>query len=91
MVQRFANSLVHFYLINFLYCDDGLAIVNNATGPKMDRLRKDIITLFKNEGLSITIETNLLVTDFLDVTFDLRQGIYYPYRKPNNNPLYINT
>ena len=69
--------------------DDGLAVVKNASGPKLDKLRKDIIKMFKSHGLSITIEINLAVTDFLDVTFDLLTNKYYPYRKPNNEPLYI--
>ena len=34
-------------------------------------MRKDIISIFKNEGLSVTIETNLIETNFLDVTFNL--------------------
>ena len=41
----------------------------------MDRIRKDIIALFKSEGLSITIDTNLIETDFLDVSFNLE--IFY--------------
>ena len=73
-----------------LYRDDRLGVVNDANGPKLDRLRKDIIAIFKSEGLSITIETNLTETDFLDVTFNLHTGKYFPYRKPNNDPLYIN-
>ena len=52
-------------------------------------MRKNIIALFKNEGLSITIETNLFQTDFLDVTFKLATGKLFPFRKPNNQPLYI--
>ena len=67
-----------------LYRDDGLAVIENANGPLLDRLRKKIIALFKNEELSIIIETNLSVTDFLDVTLDLSRGKYYPYRKPND-------
>ena len=39
--------------------------------------------------MSITIETNLVETDFLDVTFNLPTGTYYPYNKPINAPLYI--
>ena len=73
-----------------LYRDDGLLVVHNANGPMLDRLRKDIIKLFKDEELNITIDTNLKVTDFLDVTFDLETGKYYPYRKPNNTTEYIN-
>ena len=57
----------------------------------MDRIRKDIITLFKSEGLSITIDTNLTETDFLDVSFNLEMDKFFPYRKPNNTPLYIHS
>ena len=75
-------ELVELYLLNRLstvidkssvglYRNDGLAAINNASGPKLDRIRKDVIVLFKEEGLSITIKTNLIETDFLDVTFNL--------------------
>ena len=56
----------------------------------MDKSRKKIIALFKEENLSITIDTSLDKTDFLDVTFNLKTGKYFQFRKPNNNPLYIN-
>ena len=74
-----------------LYRDDGLAIVHKANGPKVDRLRKDMISLFKDEGLSIAIDTNLIETDFLDVSFNLNTGKYFPFKKPNNTPLYIHS
>ena len=70
--------------------NDGLAAINNANGPKLVRIRKDIITLFKEEGLSITIETNLIETGFLDVTFNLATKKYFLFRKASNTPLYIN-
>ena len=49
-----------------LYRDDGLAIVHEANGSTVDRLRKNIIriSLFKDEGLSVTIDTNLIETNF---------------------------
>ena len=94
-------ELVRLYLLNrlstvidkssvSLYRDDGLAAINNTNGPKLDRIKKDIIALFKEEGLSVTIETNLIETDFLDVTFNLATKKYFPFRKANNTPLYIN-
>ena len=94
-------ELVGLYLLNQLstvidkssvglYRDDGLAAINNANGPKLDRIRKDIIALFKEEGLSITIETNLIKTDFLDVTFNPATKKYFPFRKAYDTPLYIN-
>ena len=89
MLNKLSNDINKYYV--GLYRDDGLAVVTNANGPKMDKLRKSITSLFKNEGLSITIDTNLIETDFLDVSFNTTNKIYKPYRKPNNNLLYINT
>ena len=94
-------ELVGLYLLNRLstvidkssaglYRDDGLAAINNSNCIKLDRIRKDIIALLKEEGLSITIETNLIETDFLDVTFNLVTKNYFPFRKANNTSLYIN-
>ena len=46
--------------------------------------------LFKEKfGLSITLDTDLTVVDFLDVTFDLHNEKFHPFRKPNDQPLYI--
>ena len=47
-------------------------------------------SIVKGEGLSITIDTNLTETDFLDVSLNLKNGSYSPYRKPDNYPSYIN-
>ena len=74
-----------------LYGYDGLAVIHKASGTKMDRIRKDITALFKSEGLSITIDTNLIETDFLGVSFNVEMVKYFPYRKPNNTPLYIHS
>ena len=72
-----------------LYRDDGLAILENASGPTSERIKKKIIKLFRQHELNITAETNLVKTNFLDVTFNLKSGKYWPYRKPNNQPLYV--
>ena len=73
-----------------LYRDDGLTAINSCSGPALDGTRKNIIALFKKKGLNITIETNLIETVFLDVTFNLVTEEYFSYRKPTNDPLYIN-
>ena len=51
-----------------------------------------LCTQFLEFGLKITAEVNHHVVNFLDVTFNLREESYrpYAYRKPNNDPLYIN-
>ena len=73
-----------------LYRDDGLAVISSFSGPVLDKRRKDIIYLFINEGLNITIDTNIIETYFFDVTFNLVNGKLFAYRRPNNKPLYIN-
>ena len=61
-------KLVGLYLLNplstvidkssvDLHKYDGLAAINNANGAKLDRIRKDIIALFQEEGLSILKQT----------------------------------
>ena len=74
-----------------LYRDDGLAVFKNISGPTAERMKNDITRHFKNDGLNITIQTNTKTVNYLDMTFNLNSGTYYPYRKPNDQPLYINT
>ena len=57
-----------------IYRDDGLAIHRRIPGPRMERMKKDLVALFKSHGLSITIDTNLESTNFLDITLDLGSG-----------------
>ena len=86
-------ELVGIYLfgkLSNIIDDNGLSVIENANRAKIDRLRKDVIAIFHNEGLKITIDTNLTTADFLDVTLDLFTGKYFPYRKPNDSPLYVN-
>ena len=64
--------------------------MQNIPKTEIERKKKQIVKVFKDCGLSITIEYNLKSVDFLDVTFDLVKDIYKPHRKPNNKPLYIN-
>ena len=73
-----------------LYIDDRLSVIENANRPKLDRFIKDEMVIFHIEGLKIPININLITVDFLDVTFDLFTGKYFPYRKTNDSPLYAN-
>ena len=74
-----------------LYRDDGLILLRNTNGQLTDRIRKNVIKLFKEIGFKIEIETNLKILNFLDVTFNLANSTYRPYRDPNDNLLYIHT
>ncbi|KAL9983795.1 hypothetical protein ACROYT_G006025 [Oculina patagonica] len=55
-----------------------------------DKARKAFSKVIGDLGLKITVQSNLKVVDYLDVTLNLTTGRYYPYRKPDNDPLYIN-
>ena len=67
-----------------------MSVFENTSEPKFDRLRKDVIAVFHNEVLNITIDTNLTTSDFIEITLDLFTGKQYPYRKPSDNSLYVN-
>ena len=93
-------ELVGLYLLNLLtnefgkhniglYRDDDLSCFQNISGPDSEKIKKKMCKIFKENHLNITVECNLTITDFLDVTFDLKSGTYYPYRKENNEILYI--
>ena len=69
--------------------DDGHSCFQNLSGPESEKTKKKLWKIFKKHGLNITVESNLQMTDFLGVTFDLRTRTSHPYRKVNNELLYI--
>ena len=74
-----------------LYRDDGLAALKNVNGRQADKSKKTLIEIFNSFGLKITVQTNQKVVNFLDITFNLHNGTFQPYRKPNDEPLYIHS
>ena len=74
-----------------LYRDDGLALLRNLNRQQSDKVRKKIIGVFKDIGFSLEIETNLKEVDFLDVSLNLSNGTYHPYKKPNARLLSIHS
>ena len=72
-----------------LYRDDGLA-TGFQTPRQLEIIKKKLCKIFKEHELSITIEANKKVVNFLDVTLDLNTGLYKPYIKPNDTPVYVN-
>ena len=84
LLQRFGIDFVG------LYKDDG-STAQILSKKQAVRAWKDIIAIFKSCGFTITVEINLPRMDMLDETFDLSSGKYWPYRKSNNEPLYIHS
>ena len=72
-----------------LYRDDGLGVLKNKSGPEAEKIKKEIQKLFKDNQLSITIQCNLKIVDYLDVTFNLSNSTYRPFCKPNNEITYV--
>ena len=79
------TSIINKFNIG-LYCDDALGIFQNVSKPEIERKKKAIV---KGCGLAITIQCNLKRVNFLDVTFDIENNLYKPFRKENNKPIYI--
>ena len=73
-----------------LYRYDGLGIFKNMSGPEVERNKKDLMRMFESTGLSITVKTNLKIPNFLNIHFEIKDNIYQPYKKLNDEPLYIN-
>ena len=93
-------KLVGTYMLNLLskkyskndfglYRDDGLAVLKNNSGPQSEQVKKNIQKIFKEHGLDIIIPCNMKIVNYLDVTFNLNDGTYKPYTKPNNEIKYI--
>ena len=59
------------------------------TARQANLAKDEIIRIFKQEKLTITIDVNHKVINFLDVTFDLNAALYKPYIKTNDCPQYI--
>ena len=69
-----------------LYRDDCLAIIKGSARV----IEKKVKVLFMKENLKIVVEPSAQTTDFLDVKLNLSTREYRPFRKPNDNPIYIN-
>ena len=72
-----------------LYRDDGLGTFE-ATPQRIERIKKSLCKIFKDNGLKITIEANLDVVNYLDITLNLTRNSFAPYTKPGNTTVYMN-
>ena len=58
--------------------------------PKLERIKKNFQSLLEKYGPEIITEYSKKVVNYLDVTFNLNDGTYKPYHKPDNKITYIN-
>jgi len=71
-----------------LYRDDGL-IFCEGTPRHIEQNKRQICNFFRKFNLSITIEANKKVVNFLDVTFNLNNQSYKPYTKQHSNQVML--
>ena len=68
--------------------DDGLSIFRNKSGIQLEKMKKKLQRLFKEYDLELTAESNLKIVNYLDVTFNLKDGTFRPYHKPDDQIQY---
>ena len=89
LVGLYMLSLLQHLAINVgLYRDDGLG-VSQLTHQETEQIIQEISRIFKQNDLSITSNVNHKKVDFLDVNLDLSSGLFKPYKKENDCPIYI--
>ena len=95
-----ACKLVGLYILNKLssrfgknnlglYRDDGLVLMEKATGGIAEKGKKDLTAAFNELCLKITATAKQKIVNFLDIKLDLNEETYQPYKKPNDDTLYI--
>ena len=67
-----------------LYREGGLVVFKNKSGPKLEKIKKSIQSIFRENELKIAVLCNLEIVDYLDVTFNLTDSSYHPFNKTNN-------
>ena len=72
-----------------IYRDDGLTVLKNKSGPQSEQVKKNTQNIFKKLGLDITVQCNMEVVNYVDVTFNLSDGTYKPHTIPNSEIKYM--
>ena len=70
------------------YKDDWLA-VSSQTNRQVEKTKQQIAKIFKDHGLSLEIQCNHTAMDFLDISLDLKSGLFKPFMKENNVIHYV--
>ena len=58
--------------------NDDIGVFKSTPEPEVDRKKKELNNIFKNNGLSINVKTSIKTADFLDIHFNLVKVIYHP-------------
>ena len=66
------------------YRDDGLGVKKDNSGPEIEKFKKNIQKVFKENKLYIVIKCNMKLVNYLDVRLNLNNSNYKLYHKPDN-------
>ena len=66
-----------------LYSDDRFAKLMNSSRSEAEKIEKNFQKLFKEKYLDNIFQSNLKITNYLDITLNVNNGSYLPYRKRN--------
>ena len=69
-----------------LYYDDGILFIPNSDSPKSSSIQKKILRVFKFLGFKIEISTNIIKSNFLDITLNLSDNSIGHFLKQTNIP-----
>ena len=73
-----------------LFRDDALGVLDLETPVVYERKRKQLFKVMSEIGFKITLDLGKQKANFLDVTLNLSDGTFRPYRKPNSLINFIN-
>ena len=87
ILHRLKNEIPE---VNFtLYRDDGLGTHKKSPDTKIKSIKNKLKKIFDSLGLEIVVDMKLTKVDFLDVSMDLLEESFKPFRKPNDTPIYV--
>ena len=49
---------------------------------EVERMKKELVQIYKNNGLSMIVRRNLKAANFLDIHFNLVKETYQPFKNP---------
>ena len=67
-----------------------MGILRSKSPITAENATKKLIKLFQKFYFKITVESGLIQTNFLDVSFYILNSSYRPYNKPNSLILHVN-
>ena len=73
-----------------LYRDEGLGAFD-AIPQNVEKIKKNLCTISRYNGLKITIDAHLNVANLLDVTLDPPRNTFTSHARPNNTTVYVRT